>query len=131
PLDRVRMRLLLRNLVDNALRHGPGAARPPVVATRLGTDGEAGTLHLSVRDHGPGMDEAQLQHAGDAFYRADRARQRSTGGVGLALYVCRVVAEAHGGRLVVRNANPGLEVDVALPLAGADASREGGVRSPT
>jgi len=131
PLDRVRMRLLLRNLVDNALRHGAGATRPPVVATWLDTGSEAGTLHLRVRDHGPGMDEAQLQHAGDAFYRADRARQRSTGGVGLGLYLCRLVAEAHGGRLVIRNAEPGLEVDVALPVPRADESRDGGVRSPT
>jgi signal transduction histidine kinase len=73
-------------------------------------------LLLSVRDHGPGMDEAQLRHAGDAFYRADAARQRSTGGVGLGLHLCRLVAEAHGGRLTIRNASPGLQVDVALPI---------------
>jgi len=129
PLDRVRMRLLLRNLVDNALRHGAGAARPPVVATRLGTGSDAGTLHLSVRDHGPGMDEAQLRHAGDAFYRADRARQRSTGGVGLGLYLCRLVAEAHGGRLTIRNAEPGLEVDVALPVPGDGVNPGSGLKT--
>jgi signal transduction histidine kinase len=116
PLDRVRMRLLLRNLVDNALRHGADPARPPIVATRLGTGADADMLLLSVRDHGPGMDEAQLRHAGDAFYRADAARQRSTGGVGLGLHLCRLVAEAHGGRLTIRNASPGLQVDVALPI---------------
>jgi signal transduction histidine kinase len=120
PLDRARIRLLLRNLVDNALRHGAGAA-PPRVSTRAGDADEPGALHLTVRDHGPGMDEAQLQHAGDAFYRADAARQRSTGGVGLGLYLCRLVAEAHGGRLTVRNANPGLLVDVALPVAARPA----------
>jgi signal transduction histidine kinase len=121
PLDRTRMRLLLRNLVDNALRHGAGADSP-CVTTRAGGPEDPGTLHLSVRDHGPGMDEAQLQHAGDAFYRADAARQRSTGGVGLGLYLCRLVAEAHGGRLGVRNANPGLRVDVSLPLTPRPAS---------
>jgi signal transduction histidine kinase len=124
PLDRTRMRLLLRNLVDNALRHGAGAG-PPRIATRPGAAGEPGTLHLSVRDHGPGMDEAQLQHAGDAFYRADAARQRSTGGVGLGLYLCRLVAEAHGGRLSVRNANPGLLVEVALPVESRAAPGPG------
>src|SRR6185295_578790 len=119
-----------RNLVDNALRHGAGATRPPVVATWLDTGSEAGTLHLRVRDHGPGMDEAQLQHAGDAFYRADRARQRSTGGVGLGLYLCRLVAEAHGGRLRVRNARPGLEVDVALPVAAPATPGDGASGTP-
>jgi signal transduction histidine kinase len=117
PLDRVRIRLLLRNLVDNALRHAAGAAAAPVVSTAAGTlaGGRAPAALLRVRDFGPGMDEAQIQHASEAFYRADAARQRSTGGVGLGLYLCRLVAEAHGGTLVVRNAHPGLEVEVALP----------------
>jgi len=71
---------------------------------------------LRVRDHGPGVDEAQLAHLGEAFYRTDSARQRSTGGVGLGLYLCRLVAQAHGGGLTVRNAQPGLEIEVRLPL---------------
>ena len=72
---------------------------------------------LSVRDHGPGVTEAQLQQLGGAFYRADAARARSTGGVGLGLYLCRMVAEAHGGNLALRNALPGLAVDVHLPTS--------------
>jgi len=116
-LDRTRMRMLLRNLVDNALRHGGDAAQVPEVsiARTPGLGGAGATLHLVVRDFGPGMEEAQLQHAGEAFYRADAARLRSTGGVGLGLYLCRLVAEAHGGTLSLRNARPGLAVDVALP----------------
>ncbi len=113
PLDRTRMRLLLRNLVDNALRHGADAAEPPLVSTRRAP--EDGSLHLVVRDHGPGMDDAQLRHATEAFYRADTARLRSTGGVGLGLYLCKLVAEAHGGTLTLRNAHPGLEIDASFP----------------
>ena len=56
-------------------------------------------VQLVVRDFGPGMDDSQLQHAAEAFYRADAARLRSTGGVGLGLYLCKLVAEAHGGTL--------------------------------
>jgi signal transduction histidine kinase len=117
PLDRARMRLLLRNLVDNALRHADEATQPPQVSTFLRADGAPGraTLHLVVRDYGPGMEDAQLQHAAEAFYRADAARLRSTGGVGLGLYLCKLVAEAHGGVLTLRNVQPGLEIDVALP----------------
>jgi signal transduction histidine kinase len=114
PLDRARMRLLLRNLVDNALRHGGDAGQPPVVSTA----GTAQTVQLAVRDFGPGMEESQLQHAAEAFYRADAARLRSTGGVGLGLYLCKLVAEAHGGTLALRNAQPGLEITVTLPVQG-------------
>jgi signal transduction histidine kinase len=111
-LDATRIRLLLRNLIDNALRHGAGAAAPAIVMTAL--DGDA--LLLTVRDHGPGVDEAQLGRLAQAFYRPDSARQRATGGVGLGLYLCRLVAQAHGGSLRLCNADPGLQVEVRLPL---------------
>ena len=115
PLDRARMRLLLRNLVDNALRHGSEPGRPPLVSTH----GTPQSVQLTVRDFGPGMDDDQLQHAAEAFYRADAARLRSTGGVGLGLYLCKLVAEAHGGTLALRNAHPGLEITVTLPVSAA------------
>jgi signal transduction histidine kinase len=117
PLDRARMRLLLRNLVDNALRHGGESGQQPVVTT----SGTPQAVLLTVRDFGPGMDESQLQHAAEAFYRADAARLRSTGGVGLGLYLCKLVAEAHGGTLALRNAQPGLEITVTLPVPSAPA----------
>ena len=112
-LDPTRVKLLLRNLLDNALRHGAEAGEPPVVSTSRQDQG----VLLGVRDHGPGVTEAQLQQLGGAFYRADAARARSTGGVGLGLYLCRLVAEAHGGSLVIRNAQPGLAIDVRLPTS--------------
>ena len=115
PLDRVRMRLLLRNLVDNALRHGSESGQPPRVATGAAPQ----AVQLVVRDFGPGMEERQLQHATEAFYRADEARLRSTGGVGLGLYLCKLVAEAHGGTLALRNAHPGLEITATFPLPAA------------
>lgn len=111
-IDRVRVRLLLRNLLDNALRHGGGADTPPEL--RLETD-NAGGLRFVVRDHGPGVPEEQIAHLAQAFYRPDSARTREAGGVGLGLYLCRLVAQAHGGRLEIRNAHPGLAVSVTLP----------------
>lgn len=111
-LDRARMRLLLRNLVDNALRHGATeGALPPVLS--LGREGEAAVL--TVRDFGPGVDEAALAQLGEPFYRPDAARGRDTGGVGLGLYLCKLIAQAHCGELTLRNARPGLAVRVRLP----------------
>lgn len=135
-IDRVRLRLLLRNLLDNARRYSVGSVSGG--GLRLGDGdsdaadgGEVGgpikvslvrqsdALVLRVRDHGPGVADAQLANLAEPFFRADAARQRSTGGVGLGLYLCRLVAQAHGGSLSVRNAHPGLEVTVRLPISAS------------
>ena len=110
-LDRIRMRLLVRNLLDNALRHSAESSQPPEV--HVSAQGQG--LMLAVRDYGPGVEEAALAHLAEPFYRPDSARTRATGGVGLGLYLCKLVAQAHGGSLAVRNAHPGLEVQVVLP----------------
>jgi signal transduction histidine kinase len=112
-LDPTRIRLLLRNLLDNALRHSAGAPHPPELSLRQAGQG----LQIEVRDHGPGVPEDQLPQLAQAFYRPESARTRSTGGVGLGLYLCKLVANAHGGRFEVRNAQPGLAVTVTLPGA--------------
>jgi signal transduction histidine kinase len=114
-LDPVRIRLLLRNLLENALRHGAEAARPPLLRV-LHQAGDPSIVALSVRDFGPGVDAAALPHLGEPFWRPDSARERTTGGAGLGLYLCKLVAQAHGGRMVLRLADPGLEVLVTLPV---------------
>jgi signal transduction histidine kinase len=114
-LDRTRMRLLLRNLLDNALRHSVDAAQPPEVSLVQTAEG---AIQITVRDFGTGVPDDQLPHLAQPFHRPDTARTREGGGVGLGLYLCRLVALAHGGSLVVRNAQPGLEVAVLLPVQG-------------
>ena len=110
-LDRVRMRLLLRNLLDNALRHGAASTQAPELSLAV----EAGQVVLVVRDHGSGVPEEHLYRLSEAFYRPDSARTRSAGGVGLGLYLCKLVAQAHGGGLCFENAGPGLRATVTLP----------------
>lgn len=110
-LDPTRIRLLLRNLLDNALRHSGGAPQPPELHLRTENLG----ISIEVRDHGPGVSEHQISQLAQAFYRPDTARTRAQGGVGLGLYLCKLVAQAHGGTFAVRNARPGLAVTVTLP----------------
>ena len=119
-VDAVRLRLLLRNLLDNALRHSASAEQAPQVRTSL----QDGQLWLTVRDFGPGVEPAVLSQLGEAFYRPDSARQRSTGGIGLGLYLCRLVAQAHGGSLQMENVQPGLRVTLRLPLKPVAAVRD-------
>jgi len=112
-LDATRIRLLLRNLIDNALRYNPSEASP--VEVRADVDG--GQLCLSVCDHGAGIAAEHLQHVTDPFYRADPARSRATGGVGLGLYLCKRIVEAHGGSLYVESrVGQGTNVTARFPL---------------
>jgi len=109
-LDRTRMRLLVRNLLDNALHYSAEADQPP----RITLTRQDGGVLLAVRDFGPGVDADQLARLTEPFYRTDSARQRATGGVGLGMYLCQLVAQAHGSRLQVDNAAPGLRVHLLL-----------------
>jgi signal transduction histidine kinase len=123
-VDTVRLRLALRNLLANALKHG-AAATPPTVFLRIeASDAHEGDakpcVALGVRDHGPGVPPEQLARLGEAFYRPDDARSRAHGGVGLGLHLCRLVGEAHGGRLRLLDAKPGLEATLLWP-AGRSA----------
>ncbi len=111
-LDPMRMQVLLRNLSANALRHNEASRGPVIVSLSAHSQG----LRLSVRDHGPGVPAAALAHLGEPFYRPDAARARSDGGAGLGLSLCKLIAVAHGGRLEFRNAEPGFEVALLLPV---------------
>lgn len=111
-LDPARMRLLLRNLLDNALRHSAQAAQPPELQLQATADGG---VALGVRDFGAGVPPDQLAQLAQAFYRPDAARRREDGGVGLGLYLCKLVVLAHGGSFDIANAEPGLRISVRLP----------------
>jgi two-component system sensor histidine kinase MprB len=82
--------------VDNALKWSPGDGRVEI---------DLAGGRLSVRDHGPGFQEADLPHVFDRFYRAGNAR--SLPGSGLGLAIVRQAAEAHGGEVEARNAPDG------------------------
>ncbi len=127
-LDAARIRLMLRNLLDNALRHSVGAAQAVELHISTGTVSAASDtprtrreLVFTVRDHGPGVPAEVLPHLAEPFYRPDLSRGRETGGVGLGLYLCKQVALAHGGTLEISNlqgtGSTGLQVRVFLPLS--------------
>jgi signal transduction histidine kinase len=118
-LDQARMRLLLRNLIDNARRHGDGGCgEEPALEIRL-EPGLNQSIRLSVRDFGPGVSESDLAKLAQPFYRIDSSRSRSSGGVGLGLYLSRLVAEAHRATWSIKNAHPGLEVSMEFQTLAA------------
>ena len=110
-IDKLRIRLLFANIVNNAIRHGRGL--PVRVKVRFD---EAEVL-LSVSDEGDGISEEHLRHVKEPFYRVDSARTRNTGGFGLGLYLCHLIAQAHGGRMDIDSEpGQGTEVKIFLPL---------------
>ncbi len=91
------LRMLVRNLVENALRYNPRDGKPVEVSLRMEDDAAI----IRVQDHGPGIDPEHLEQVTSAFYRADPSRGAGTGRHGLGLYLCRLIAEAHGGEVEV------------------------------
>jgi signal transduction histidine kinase len=105
--------LLVRNLVDNAIRYtGPGGK----VHVELTTD--EGEVVLAVADTGLGIPHRDLPRIFERFYRVDRARSRETGGTGLGLSIVRHVAENLGGRVeVTSELGQGTRFEVRLPAS--------------
>lgn len=99
---------VIRNLVDNAIRHAPAASTVRVVVTADATP------TVRVIDDGPGFPPSFASRAFDEFTRADTSRNRTTGGAGLGLAIARGLVEAHGGHIWIDGA-PGGRVAFALP----------------
>lgn len=114
--DRMRLEQVLTNLLTNAIKYGAG--RPIDVSLR-GTPDE---VHLSVRDRGIGIADADLSRIFERFERA--ATMDPGGGLGLGLYIARQIAEAHGGRIDVQSrSGEGSTFTVVLPLRTPGARR--------
>ena len=114
--DRMTLRQAVLNLLDNAIKHSPEEAAIEVVVRRAGTDAV-----LEVIDNGPGIAPEHLSHVFERFYRADRARSRSSGGAGLGLAIARWAVEANGGRVEVESeVHHGSLFRIVLRAAAAD-----------
>jgi signal transduction histidine kinase len=103
--------LLVRNLVDNAIRYTRPGGKVDVDLTT--DDGE---VVLAIVDTGLGIPSRDLPRIFERFYRVDRARSRETGGTGLGLSIVKHVAENHGGRVeVTSELGQGTRFEVRLP----------------
>jgi len=104
------LRILLTNLVDNALHYIPRGGRIDVQVAHT-----AEGIELVVRDNGPGIPAAERARVFDRFYRVPDA---PTGGSGLGLAIVDEVAQSHGARVALEDAAPGLRVRVVFPAVG-------------
>jgi two-component system sensor histidine kinase BaeS len=110
--DRTRQAVIA--LVDNALRHTPPDGWVRLEGRRAPA---AATAAIAVVDSGRGIAEADLPHVFERFYRADPARDRTTGTSGLGLAIVRAIAEAHGGHArAVNEPGAGARFEIDLPV---------------
>lgn len=111
--DAERLRQLIWNLVENALRYTPAGGTVTVSLRRRGPVAE-----LTIADTGIGIPPEHLAHIFERFYRVDTGRSRAVGGTGLGLSIVRQITEAHGGQVRVRSTpGEGSTFTVALPVA--------------
>ncbi len=111
--DEGRLKQVVINLLSNAIKYSPEGCS--IVFELFETRSSAG---FSIRDNGIGIAEEELPYIFERFYRADKSRNRMTGGTGIGLTIVKSIVEAHGGRVFVRSKlGEGSIFNVTLPKA--------------
>jgi two-component system heavy metal sensor histidine kinase CusS len=118
--DAGRLRQVVINLLDNALKYTPEGG---AVTVRVGRRNGAG--FLAVEDTGIGIAPEHLPHVFDRFYRVDKARTRAEGGTGLGLSIARSIVQNHGGAIHLSSI-PGQGTVCTVTLPPASAGPDGG-----
>ena len=117
PIDPVLIQQVFQNLLDNAVIHGKTTTK-----IRIEARAEGGMAAVSVEDNGDGIDRARLDRLFDGSLPFSGAQQRSdqTRSLGIGLSVCRVIIQAHGGRISAHNRQDGGACfEFTLPLGGS------------
>jgi two-component system phosphate regulon sensor histidine kinase PhoR len=117
--DAERLRSILDNLLENAIKYTPPGGHVQVVAR----PGPGGGAVLEVRDDGPGIAAEHLPRIFERFYRVDKARSRDVGGTGLGLAIVKHLAESIGASVAVRS-QPGQGSTFSVTVPGSPRRRE-------
>jgi signal transduction histidine kinase len=117
--DRTRLRQLLLNLITNAIKYTPRGGHVELAVTHKPND----EVTIAVRDTGIGISAGDQAHIFDRFWRADRARSRTSerGGFGLGLSIAQWIVQAHGGSINVQSRlGRGTVFTVLLPVVAGE-----------
>jgi len=118
--DRSRLKQVMVNLLDNAIKYTPSGGN---VTVKVFT--KENKAVAEVRDNGIGIPSEAVLRVFDRFFRVDKARSRELGGAGLGLAIVKSICVAHGGRVEVQSEEgAGSRFTVSLPLSNGAASHE-------
>jgi len=116
--DRARLKQVIVNLLDNAIKYTPNGGNVKLSVRAAGAE-----ALCEVADNGIGIPAEALPHVFDRFFRVDEARSRELGGAGIGLSIVKVICAAHDGRIEVESTQgQGSLFRVRLPLATPPAS---------
>lgn len=114
-IDADRVRIVLRNVLENAIKYSLPDSRAVEVTAATTPD----RVVVRVTDDGPGIPPDEAERLFEPFFRLDRSRSKKTGGYGLGLSICKRIMEAHGGSITVeRNPGRGATFVLGFPRAG-------------
>lgn len=116
-IDPKRIQILLRNLLDNALRYSRIGDYPVEISLRE----KANEITISIQDFGSGIPEQDLPYIFEPFYRVDKSRSKKTGGYGLGLSLCKRIMEAHQGDIEI-SSKPNIGTMVFLKFKNTGTS---------
>ena len=110
-IDAGRIRIVFKNLLDNAFKYSRADSNPVEISIRTDDD----VTIVKIIDDGPGIPEEDISQLFEPFYRVDRSRSKKTGGYGLGLSLSKKIMDAHGGEIEIsNNENRGVVVTLSF-----------------
>ena len=109
--DRPRLETVLRNLIENSVKHAGGNATIRVDVSKQGEQ-----IVFRVSDNGPGIPSDESQRIFESFYQVNASLERISSGVGLGLAICQGLVRAHGGEIWVERQKRGACIAFSIPL---------------
>lgn len=117
-IDPSRFIIVLRNLIENALKHADAVEKR--VDLKVFDQGDS--IRIEVKDNGKGIETDEVSKLFEPFYRIDKSRNRQTGGYGLGLSLCKRIIDAHNGSIGIDSGSSGTTVWFLLPKKNKGSS---------
>ena len=110
--DKLRLYQLFFNLIDNAIKYTQEEG-----SIWISLREKNNSAIVEIRDNGPGIPREDIDHIFERFYRVQKDRNRKTGGSGLGLSICKLIAESHNGTCMINSSEgSGTSFVITLPI---------------